>query len=122
MSVTTISPQLAADRAQVSRGTIMNAIKNGSLEAHRDNHNRWQIHPDNLLKWLSNRDDNITVSNDKSDTSEQDFLFSIRKLEGVVELREMRISELESDRDAWKEQAQRLAEPRSIWERLFGKK
>ncbi|PAU91219.1 helix-turn-helix domain-containing protein, partial [Paracoccus salipaludis] len=48
-----LTPQQAASRAQVSRGTIMNAIKDGHLFARRDNRNRWQIEPADLLKWLS---------------------------------------------------------------------
>ena len=56
-----LTPQQAASRAQVSRGTIMNAIKDRHLVARRDNRNRWQIDPADLSKWLSDRSDIATV-------------------------------------------------------------
>ena len=40
-----LTPQQAASRAQVSRGTIMNAIKDRHLVARRDNRNRSQLDP-----------------------------------------------------------------------------
>ena len=100
----------------------MDAIKDGTLDAYQDDQSRWQVYTDSLLTWLSNREDKITTQADQGDASEQDFLSRIRKLEGVFELRERHVSELQSDRDAWKEQARLLAEPRSLWERLFRNK
>ena len=50
-----LSPQKAADRAGVSRKTIMDQIVAGKLPAHRNNQNRWQIQPEDLERWLEGR-------------------------------------------------------------------
>jgi excisionase family DNA binding protein len=108
-----LTPQQAASRAQVSRGTIMNAIKDGHLSAKRDNRNRWQIVPADLSKWLSNRSD---IATDKAVTidSQQvpppdENLIRIAVLEAELKGKDQRIADLEQDRDDWKAQAQELA-------------
>lgn len=55
-----LTPQQAASRTKVSRGTIMKAMKDKGLPARRDNRNRWQIDPADLSKWLSDRS-NIAI-------------------------------------------------------------
>lgn len=116
MTVTTLTPQQAAIRAKFSRGTIMNALKDGSLVGYRDNRNRWQIKPEDLSKWLSERSDNATVKNDNIATSKQpavdESALRIAVLEAEVKGKDQRISDLERDRDSWKEQAQELARQR----------
>lgn len=116
-----LTPQQAAEKAQVSRGTIMNAIKSGGISAFRDNHNRWQIASKELSKWLSERTDNITVKGDKSDSQiapvSDENTIRVAVLEAEVKSKDQRILDLEQDRDSWKEQAQNLARrrPRRWW-------
>ncbi|MBQ4827533.1 helix-turn-helix domain-containing protein [Leisingera sp. HS039] len=50
-----ISPQKAAERAGVSRRTIMVAIEGKSLKAQRNNRNHWQIDPEDLKTWIESR-------------------------------------------------------------------
>lgn len=121
MTLATLTPQQAAERAEVSRGTIMNAIKDKSLIAFRDNRNRWQIQPDQLSKWLSGRTviatDNAVSPDSAAPGVPSEFLIRIAVLEADLKSRDQRISDLERDRDGWKEQAQELARrrPRRWW-------
>lgn len=118
MTLTKLTPQQAAERAGVSRGTIMNAIKDSSLLAFRDNRNRWQIPVEELSKWMSERSDIATVGVDSSLPSRaEENLIRIAVLEAELKNKDQRISDLEHDRDSWKEQAQSLAKrrPRRWW-------
>lgn len=113
MSLLTLTPQQAASRAKVSRGTIMNAIKDGHLVAMRDNRNRWQIDPTDLSKWLSDRSDIATVKSFTIDSQPlplpDENLIRIAVLEAELKGKDQRIGDLERDRDDWKAQAQELA-------------
>lgn len=113
MSVAKLTPQQAADRANVSRGTIMNAIKDGSLIAFRDNRNRWQINDNELSKWLSARTSNDTGSSVNPDSQApvpiDENIIRIAVLEAELRGKDQRIADLERDRDDWKAQAQELA-------------
>lgn len=113
MSLPTLTPQQAASRAQVSRGTIMNAIKDRHLTARRDNRNRWQIDPTELSRWLSDRAVNITANVARVDSqllpSADENLIRIAVLEAELKGKNQRIADLERDRDDWKVQAQELA-------------
>ena len=50
------SPAKAADKAGVSRKTIMNSIVNLDLPAHRNNQNHWVIRPTDLANWIRERE------------------------------------------------------------------
>ena len=106
-----LTPQQAASRAKVSRGTIMNAIKDQHLVARRDNRNRWQIDPADLSKWLSDRSDLATVKAVNTDSQQvslppDENLIRIAVLEAELKGKDQRIADLERDRDDWKAQAQ----------------
>lgn len=51
-----LTPQKAADKAGVSRKTIMDAITAGKINAKRDNRNRWQIEEPDLQRWMDSRE------------------------------------------------------------------
>ena len=108
-----LTPQQASNRAKVSRGTIMNAIKDRHLTAKRDNRNRWQIHPADLSKWLSDRSDIATVKAVNAGSQQvplpDENLIRIAVLEAELKGKDQRIADLERDRDDWKAQAQELA-------------
>lgn len=96
----------------------MNAIKDRGLVAFKDNRNRWQIPADELSKWMSERADIVTVNADSSaNAPAEETLIRIAVLEAELRGRDLRISDLERDRDSWKEQAQSLAvrRPRRWW-------
>lgn len=113
MTVTTLTPHQAAARAKVSRGTIMNALKEGALTGFRDNRNRWQIKLDDLSKWLSDRTGSASGKTDNSDTRKPSSIdentLRIAVLEAEIKGKDQRIVDLERDRDDWKAQAQELA-------------
>lgn len=118
MTLTRLTPQQAAERAGLSRGTIMNAIKDSSLSAFRDNRNRWQIPIEELSKWMSKRSNIATVNAGSSlPPSDEANLIRIAVLETELKNKDQRILDLERDRDSWKEQAQSLAKhrPRRWW-------
>lgn len=50
------SPQKAAEKANVTRKTVMNAIKALKLKAHRNNENNWVIHSEDLDQWIAERE------------------------------------------------------------------
>lgn len=117
MTATTLTPQQAAARAKVSRGTIMNALKDGSLTGFRDNRNRWQITLDDLSKWLSGRTENASFKGGNLDIHQHtrkppaidENTLRIAVLEAEIKGKDQRIFDLERDRDDWKAQAQEMA-------------
>lgn len=113
MTLAMLTPQQAADRADISRGTIMNAIRDGNLPAFRDNRNRWQIDPEELAKWLSCRTGTITDKTVNADNQKpapvDENIVRIAVLEAELKSKDQRIVDLERDRDDWKAQAQELA-------------
>lgn len=113
MTVITLTPHQAASRAKVSRGTIMNALKDGGLTGFRDNRNRWQIKPEDLAKWLSVRTGNASGKADNfvslKPSAVDENALRVAVLEAELKGERQRNSDLERDRDAWKAQAQELA-------------
>lgn len=112
-----LSPQKAAERAGVSRKTIMDNIHAGKIKAARNNLNRWQIAPEDLEAWLADR-----VPTNKTDTNTNTYSETLRELEKenvslkvALQAAEKRVADLEEDRAHWREQASR-----GLWKRLFG--
>lgn len=122
-----MSPAHAAHVAGVSRRTIMRAIETKTLRAFRDNKNQWRIKNDDLEAWARAHGAQWTPSEQKDahahhlptdahpraqpDLPYHDTLELVRvkaELEGERARREA----AESDRDHWREIAQKLAEPR----------
>ena len=103
MTLTKLTPQQAADKARVSRGTVMNAIKEKSLFATRDNQNHWKIDADKLSEWMTNRAVNNSDSPDTPDspppTSVDGNAMRIAVLEVEIKAKDQRIADLEQERD-----------------------
>jgi hypothetical protein len=112
-----MTPAQAAERAGVSRWTIMRAIKIGvsagnerKLPARRDNRNRWQIEPDDLDRWAAHCAHSVRAQDDAQPAApvgtpleaEVEELSRLRVEAGM--LRE-RAETAERDRDAWREDA-----------------
>jgi len=122
-----LTPQKAAKRAGVGRTTIMRALERNELKAIRDNSGRWQITPEALDDWMSmwpirsyDRQSPSTVSDKDVGQELAAAKIEIATLTSQKEGLAARLDEAQADRDAWKNQAQRLSEPRpSIIERLL---
>jgi excisionase family DNA binding protein len=103
MTLIKLTPQQAADKARVSRGTIMNAIKDKSLFATRDNQNHWKIDTDNLAEWVANRSvtdsDNTDITVSRPSTSVDGNAMRIAVLEVEIKAKDQRIADLEQERD-----------------------
>lgn len=112
-----MSPAQAAQQANVSRRTVMRAIESHELKAHRDNRNRWKIAPKDLDMWAGAQLSPSDQGPQKAHTnahSEDTLKLALHEAENA-HLRE-RISELEKDRDHWRDLAEKLVErPRFSW-------
>lgn len=109
-----MSPAQAAQAANVSRWTIMRAVKSHKLKAIRDNRNNWLISPDDLARWAA-----AHCARDKP-PAHVDEASSLRELLASERVRadaaERARDQAEAERDHWREMAQRLASrPRGLW-------
>jgi len=98
----------------------MRAIEAGELSAHRNNRNQWQIEAASLAHWaptgLAQMPAHPAPTPDhqaEAGTINTDLL--INSLRELVEAERRRADAAESDRDAWREMAQR-----SWWKKLVG--
>lgn len=122
-----LSPEQAAQLAEVSRWTILRAIKSQRLQARRDNRNRWQISPHDLEAWSAH-----TVQTQAHTVQAQVITHPAPEAAQAEELPALRAAltaeaaradaaerardQAEADRDQWRDMAQTLAKrPRSIW-------
>jgi len=123
-----MSPAQAAQVANVSRWTIMRAIKSQDLQAFRDNKNQWKIKAEDLNRWIyahtaqcantmpEEGDVQPMHTPAHPDPIAKETLELVRvktELEAEKTLR----ATIEADRDHWRELAQKLAEtrPRKRW-------
>lgn len=119
----------AAEAAGVSRSTMLRAIKKGKISAVRNETGGFEIDlselcrvwPDASLNTSMTQGDAPKKIDDAADEA------TILLLRAQLEAERQLTDELRSDRDAWREQAQRLALPKpdtnvGILARLFGKK
>ena len=96
----------AARQCGVAKGTISKAIKTGKLSATRREDHSWAIDNAELARYLEANQHRF-----RSDTVEFDQVETEAATDALVaELRSV-IADLRSDRDAWRDQAQRLALP-----------
>lgn len=130
-----LSPAAAAKIAGVSRSLISKEIKSGALPATLRNNGHHAIERADLDLWMSRRTDRakapeppVTRHETINETLDRELVMmreAVARLEGQAEVTAARLADLAADRDAWKEQAQRLAsEPRSaasvsLWSRIF---
>lgn len=96
-----LTPAKAAQIAQVSRTTIMNAIKSSDLHAVRDNKNRWQINESDLKAW-SGFADKVPLKVSESvmkDDAALELSTKVAVLEAEVRGRDALIEQLRLDLD-----------------------
>lgn len=117
-----ITPNEAASILGIGRSSIMRAIKAHKLLAMRDNNNNWTIEKAELERWAADRKSRSrplteqVAEKEVMDTPET--LQKLAKAEARADAAERARDQAESDRDAWKEQAQKLADqvrPRGWW-------
>lgn len=100
------SPAKAADKAGVSRKTIMNSIISLDLPAHRNNQNFWMIRPTDLANWIREREKNRPQTRDQNasvtqhlDVSTQHELDTLRaQLEITFVTRRLEASERDNEK------------------------
>jgi len=118
-----LSPAQAAQVADISRWTIMRAIKSGNLQAFRDNKNQWQIKSDDLNVWLAAHPAQCAHTvHEKSDAHHTHMpahpapitkeTLELVRVKAELEVERTLRATIEADRDHWRKLAQKLAEPR----------
>ena len=139
MNAQTITPADVARRAGVSRPTVSRALKSGDLRGVRDNFGQWRITEADADAWAATRSPvhpeqraNIVPAQalDGLNAQLEHAKIALVASEARAEVLAARLADAQSDRDAWKAQAERLAsEPRpaivptvSIWDRIFGRR
>ena len=113
---TPMSPAQAAQRADMSRRTIMRAIEAHELQARRDNRNHWKIDPQDLDRWADAQCAPSEHAHSKTPTlptllPSDDALELVAAKAENGQLRE-RLTDMERDRDHWRGMAEKLAERR----------
>lgn len=91
-----VSPQQAADRAGVSRRTIMVAIEGKSLKAHRNNRNHWQIAPEDLEAWIDGRGGKPAPAPPEVSDTRTEPTVEVARLTEQLKSAEDRIADLEA--------------------------
>lgn len=109
-----ISIAEAANRTKVSKSTLLRAIKNGKLSAVKNDNGGFEIDPSELHRVYPK-------SHDAAPT--QQMAQHDASTDALVRQMQIMIDQLKEDRDAWRDQAQRLAlagpaKP-SLFSRLF---
>ena len=155
----TLSPEQAAKQAGLSRWTISRALQAGRIRGIRDNRGRWRIEPEALEEWLAEQarvqassphtelhtvqtplhSEQHTGQHSQAETSAHQLLITeVAVLKTRLEVLESRAAELiqdrdeaRSERDHWRQMAERLSEPSpslpplkppaSFLARLFGR-
>ena len=117
----------AAKAVGKSKATLSKAVKQGKISASKNDDGSFSIDPSELhrvypaLQSTASTEQNETPNLTSVNTQE------IIELRVKLEAAQQRISDLEEDREQWRQQANRLLShtphtPPSLWERLFGKK
>ena len=100
----------AARQCGVSKGTISKAIKTGKLSATRREDGSWSIDGAELARYVDANGHRFRSETVEADRPETGAEISPAMTALVAELNRV-IVDLRADRDAWREQAQRLALP-----------
>lgn len=116
-----MSPAQAAQVADVSRWTIMRAIKSHDLLASRDNRNQWRIAPDALEAWKAhtvrtplNLHTQETVAELREKLAAETARADVA--EAILAHERKALATTETDRDSWRAMAEKLADrPRRSW-------
>jgi hypothetical protein len=103
----TLTMGQAAKETGVSKATLSKALKNGRLSYVAKSTAGYEIDPAELFRVFPPKP-SATVESERSDTHREHLLLDDAHRREVQLLREQ-LDEVRTDRDAWREQAQRLA-------------
>lgn len=108
-----MSPAQAAQATNVSRWAIMRAINSHKLRAIRDNRNHWKISQSDLDQWCAHTVRNAHPAHpDESCELHEKLAAETARANAAERARD----QAESDRDKWREIAEKLADkPRRSW-------
>jgi len=102
----------AAKKANVAKSTISAAIKKGELSVAERVGNGFRIDPAELDRWMGLRPAERSADAPTEQNETPNFAALDAQIDGLKALlaeKDRRISDLETDRDDWKKQAQTLA-------------
>lgn len=107
-----MSPAEAAQVAGVSRWTIMRAIKTHDLRAVRDNRNHWKIDQEELDRWRTAHCAHSVPAQVALHTpaDSPETLAKLAAETARADAAERARDQAEADRDAWRAQAEKLAD------------
>ena len=108
-----MSPAQAAQAARVSRWAIMRAINSHKLKAHRDNRNNWRISTEDLDLWCAHSVRQQQAAHPDANLELREKLaFETARADAAERARD----QAETDRDKWRNIAEKLAErPKQWW-------
>ncbi|MGC1497265.1 MAG: hypothetical protein WA790_15760 [Sulfitobacter sp.] len=103
---------MAAKATGKSKTTIQRAIAKGTISAHKGKNGRYSIDPSELHRVFSMVSTDTVAQPSQVDTSrppvETPLQVKIDALEAMLEREREALTEMRSDRDAWKQQATAL--------------
>lgn len=103
---------MAAKAAGKSKTTIQRAIAKGNISAHKGKNGRYSIDPSELHRVFPMVSTDTVAQGSQVDTSrppdETPLQVKVEALEAMLEREREALSEMRSDRDAWKQQATAL--------------
>ena len=102
----------AAKAAGKSKTTIQRAIAKGTISAHKEKNGRYSIDPSELHRVFPMVSTDTVAQPSQVDTSrlpdETPLQVKVEALEAMLEREREALTEMRSDRDAWKQQATAL--------------
>jgi len=102
----------AAKATGKSKTTIQRAIAKGTISAHKEKNGRYSIDPSELHRVFPMVSTDTVAQTSQVDTSrpldETPLQVKVEALEAMLEREREALSEMRSDRDAWKQQATAL--------------
>ncbi len=103
---------MAAKAAGKSKTTIQRAIAKGTISAHKEKNGRYSIDPSELHRVFPMVSADTVAQPSQVDTSrppdETPLQVKVEALEAMLEREREALTEMRSDRDAWKQQATAL--------------
>ena len=103
---------MAAKATGKSKTTIQRAIAKGTISAHKENNGRYSIDPSELHRVFPMVSTDTVAQPSQVDTSqppdESPLQVKVEALEAMLEREREALTEMRSDRDAWKQQATAL--------------
>ena len=103
---------MAAKATGKSKTTIQRAIAKGTISAHKEKNGRYSIDPSELHRVFPMVSTDTVAQGSQVDTSrppdETSLQVKVEALEAMLEREREALTEMRSDRDAWKQQATAL--------------